>query len=171
MDRDKWAHNHWFLIGLTQNIGMSLAAASEDNTSNQNGKPSTPLHLTLSTSTIITTRQNLHLAISTFGWSCLCVDLMEVGNLNGSWMGYNGNILLTTDEGEETQRQRLFHFRNQSLTTKRPTYCKPSTWIPTEPNSKNITLFLEQTQNLIRNSPLHVTRPISSQSKGTPWKN
>ena len=24
--------------------------------------------------------------------------------------------------GEERQRQRLFHFRNQSLTTKRPTY-------------------------------------------------
>ena len=46
---------------------MLLAAASEDNTSNQNGKPSTPLHLTLSTSTIITTRQNLHLAISTLG--------------------------------------------------------------------------------------------------------
>ena len=46
---------------------MSLSAASEDNTSNQNGKPSTALHLTLSTSTIITRRQNLHLAISTFG--------------------------------------------------------------------------------------------------------
>ena len=46
---------------------MSLAAASEDNTSNQNDKPSTPLHLTLSTSTNITTRQNLHLAISTLG--------------------------------------------------------------------------------------------------------
>ena len=64
MERDKWAHNHWFLIGQTQNIGMSLA---EDNTSNQNSKPFTPLFLTLSTSTIITIRQNLHLVISTLG--------------------------------------------------------------------------------------------------------
>ena len=42
---------------------MSLVAASEDNTSDRNGKPSTPAHLTLPTSTIITTRENLHLAI------------------------------------------------------------------------------------------------------------
>ena len=43
---------------------MSLVAASEDDTSDQNGKPSTPAHLTSSTSTIITTRENLHLAIT-----------------------------------------------------------------------------------------------------------
>ena len=42
---------------------MSLVVASEDNTSDQNGKPSTPPHLTSSTSTIITARQNLHLTI------------------------------------------------------------------------------------------------------------
>ena len=39
-------------------------AAYEDDTSDQNGKPSTPAHLTSSTSTIITTRENLHLAIT-----------------------------------------------------------------------------------------------------------
>ena len=63
MDGDKCAHNHWFLIAQTQKIGMSLVAASEDDTSDQSGKPSTPPHLTLSTSTIIITRQNLNLAI------------------------------------------------------------------------------------------------------------
>ena len=63
MDGDKCAHNHWFLIALIQKIGMSLVAASEGDTSDQNGKPSTPPHLTSSASTIITTRQNLHLAI------------------------------------------------------------------------------------------------------------
>ena len=44
-------------------IGMSLVAAFEDDTSDQNGKPSTPPHLTSSISTIIATRKNLHLAI------------------------------------------------------------------------------------------------------------
>ena len=63
MDGDKCAHSHWFLIAQTQKIGMSLAVASEDDTSDQNGKPSTPPHLTSSTSTFITTRQNLHLTI------------------------------------------------------------------------------------------------------------
>ena len=42
---------------------MSLVAASEDDTSDRNGKPSTPPHLTSSTPSIITTRENLHLAI------------------------------------------------------------------------------------------------------------
>ena len=45
---------------------MSLVAASEGDTSDQNGKLFTPPHVTLSTSTIITTRQNLHLAISSW---------------------------------------------------------------------------------------------------------
>ena len=48
----------------TQKIGMSLVAASEDDTRDQNSKPSTTSHLTSSTSTIITTKQNLHLAIT-----------------------------------------------------------------------------------------------------------
>ena len=48
-------------------IGMSLVAASEDNTSDQNGKPYFPPHLTSPVLTIISTRQNLHLAISTYG--------------------------------------------------------------------------------------------------------
>ena len=59
--------NHWFLITQTQKIGMSLVAASEDDTSDQNDKPSTPPHLTSPNFTIITTRKNLHLAISTWG--------------------------------------------------------------------------------------------------------
>ena len=46
---------------------MSLVAASEDNTTDQNAKPSTTPHLTSSISTIITTGQNFHLAISTQG--------------------------------------------------------------------------------------------------------
>ena len=68
--------------------------------------------------------------------------------------------------GEERHRQRLFHFRNQSLTTKRPKYWKSSIWIPPEPNSTNLALFLERTQNLIHNPPLHVTRRnlVSQQS-------
>ena len=64
MDGYKCTHNLWFLFAQTQKIGMSLVAASEDDTSDQNGKPSTPAHLTSSTSTIITTRENLHLAIT-----------------------------------------------------------------------------------------------------------
>ena len=46
---------------------MSLVAALEDDTSDKNGKPSTPPLLTPSTSSIMTTRQNLHLAIRTSG--------------------------------------------------------------------------------------------------------
>ena len=42
---------------------MSLVAASEDDTSGRNGKPSAPPHLTSSIPTIITTRENLYLAI------------------------------------------------------------------------------------------------------------
>ena len=52
------------LFSQTQKIGMSLVAASEDDTSYRNGKPSTLAHLTSPTSTIITTRENLHLAIT-----------------------------------------------------------------------------------------------------------
>ena len=39
--------------------------------------------------------------------------------------------------------KKYFHFRNQPLITKRPTCCKRSTWIPPEPNSTNLALFLE----------------------------
>ena len=55
--------------------------------------------------------------------------------------------------------KKQFHFRNQPITTKSPTYCKSSTWIPPEPDSANLTLFLEQTQNHLPNLPQHVTRP------------
>ena len=49
--------------------------------------------------------------------------------------------------------KKQFHFRKQPLTTKYPTYCKSSTWIPPEPDSVNLTLFLEQTQNHLPNLP------------------
>ena len=39
--------------------------------------------------------------------------------------------------------KKQFHFRNQPLTVKHPTYWKPSTWIPPGINSANLTLFLE----------------------------
>ena len=59
MGRDKCTQNHWFIIAQTQKIGMSLVAASEDDTSDQNGKPYTPPNLTSPTSTIITTMQTI----------------------------------------------------------------------------------------------------------------
>ena len=34
---------------------------------------------------------------------CLCLDLLEVGNLYGSRMGYHGNMLLKTNVGQERQ--------------------------------------------------------------------
>ena len=64
--------------------------------------------------------------------------------------------------------QKQFHFRNRPLTTKRPTYCKPSTWIPPEPDSPNLTLFLEQTQNHLPNLTQHFARPnLTSEQRST----
>ena len=64
--------------------------------------------------------------------------------------------------------KKEFHFRNQPLTTKHPTYCKPSTWIPPEPNSANLTLFLEQTKNHLPNLPQHITRlNLTSEQRST----
>ena len=34
----------------------------------------------------------------------VCVDLLEVGNLYGSRIGYHENTLLKTNEGQERQR-------------------------------------------------------------------
>ena len=68
--------------------------------------------------------------------------------------------------------KKQFHFRNQPRTTKRSTYCKPSTWIPSEPYSTNLTLLLEQTQNSLPNLPPHVTRPnLISQQNSTLYPN
>ena len=62
---------------------------------------------------------------------------------------------------------KQFHFRNQPLTTKCPTYSEPLTWTPPEVNSTNLTLFLEQTQDL-SNPPPYVTRPnFTSQQRST----
>ena len=46
-----------------------------------------------------------------------------------------------------------FHFKNQPLTIKHPTYCKPSTRISPESNSTNLPLFLEQIQDPLHNHP------------------
>ena len=49
-----------------------------------------------------------------------------------------------------------------------PTYCKPSTWIPPESNSTNLTLFLEQTQNPLPNPHPRIARPnLTSQQRST----
>ena len=62
--------------------------------------------------------------------------------------------------------KKQFHFRNQPLITKHPVYYKPSTWRPPEPNSHNLTLFLEQTQNSLPNPPPHIARPnLTSQQR------
>ena len=53
------------IILLTILSNLSIVAASENDSSDQNGKISTPPHLTLLTWIIFTTTQNLHLAIST----------------------------------------------------------------------------------------------------------
>ena len=64
--------------------------------------------------------------------------------------------------------KKQFYFRNQPLTTKRSAYCKPSTWIPPEPDSANLTRFLKQTQNHLPNLPQHVTRPnLTSEQRST----
>ena len=55
--------------------------------------------------------------------------------------------------------KKQFHFRYQAPATNCPTYCKPLTWIPAEPNSTNLTLFLEQTLNPLPNPPSHIVGP------------
>ena len=60
--------------------------------------------------------------------------------------------------------KKQFHLRQLPLTTKCPTYCKPST----VPNFTNLILLLKQTQNLLPNLPPHVTKPsLISQQRST----
>ena len=63
--------------------------------------------------------------------------------------------------------KKQFHFRKQPLTTKRPTYFKPSTWIPPEQNFTNLTLLLKQTQNFPkpRSNPDLVIKPFDKGSE------
>ena len=76
-------------------------------------------------------------------------------------------VLKSANRLTQTMKKQL-HFRNQPLTTKRPTYYKPSTWTPPKPNFTNLTMFLEQSQNLISNPPPRATRPnLSSQQRST----
>ena len=67
--------------------------------------------------------------------------------------------------------KKQFHFGHQPLTTKRLIYCKPPTRIPPEPNSINLTLFLEQTKNHLPNLPQHVTRPSLTSEQRSNLKN
>ena len=55
--------------------------------------------------------------------------------------------------------KKQFHFKNNPLTIKHPKYCKPSTWVPPEPNSTKLSLFLEQIQGPLPNHPQHTKRP------------
>ena len=76
-------------------------------------------------------------------------------------------VLKSANRLTQTMKNQ-FRFRNQPLITKRPTYCKPSTWIPPEPNSTNLKLFLEQTQNPLANPSPHIARPnLTSQQRST----
>ena len=64
-------------------------------------------------------------------------------------------VLKSANRLTQTMKKQ-FHFRNQPLTTKRPTYY-----------STNITLFLEQTQNLILNPPSNPDLVIKLFNKGS----
>ena len=67
-------------------------------------------------------------------------------------------VLKSANRLTQTMKKQ-FHLRNQPLTTKHPTYCKPST---------NLTLFLKQTQNLIPNATPRTTRPnLTAQQRST----
>ena len=70
----------------------------------------------------------------------------------------------------EPTSNRSPHRQWERFTThpQQPTYCKPSTWTFPEPNSTNLTVFLEQTQNLIPNPPPRATRSnLTSQKRST----
>ena len=56
-------------------------------------------------------------------------------------------------------REKQFHFKNHPLTIKRPKYCKPSTWVPRESNSTNLSLFVEQIQGSLPDHPQDTKRP------------
>ena len=64
--------------------------------------------------------------------------------------------------------KKQFYFKNHLLTIKRPKYCKPSTWVPPELDSTNLSLFLEQIQGPLSNHPQHTKRPnLTPQQKLT----
>ena len=68
--------------------------------------------------------------------------------------------------------KKQFHFKNHPLTIKRATYCKPSTWIPREPNSTSLSLFLEQIEGpLSLTTPNTQQDPTSTHNRGLPSKN
>ena len=55
--------------------------------------------------------------------------------------------------------KKQFHFKNHLLTIKRPKYCKPFNWMSPEPNSTNLSLFLEQIQGPLPNHSQHTKIP------------
>ena len=64
--------------------------------------------------------------------------------------------------------KKQFHLKNHPLTIKRPKYCKPSPWMPLDPNSTNLSLFLEQIQGRLPNHSQHTKRPnFTSQQRFT----
>ena len=66
-----------------------------------------------------------------------------------------------------TMKKQL-HFKDHLLAIKRLTYCKRSTWVPPEPNSANLSLFLEQIQDPLPNCSRHTTKnKLTSQQSTT----
>ena len=64
--------------------------------------------------------------------------------------------------------KKQFHFKDHLLAIKRLTYCKRSTWVPPEPNSANLSLFLEQIQDPLPNCSRHTTKnKLTSQQSTT----
>ena len=64
--------------------------------------------------------------------------------------------------------KKKFYFKNQSLTIKGSTYCKPPTWIPPEPNSTSLTLFLDQIHDPLYKHHQHTRRSnLTSQQRST----
>ena len=81
---------------------------------------------------------------------------------------YTHHLVLKSANRLTQTRKKQYHVRMQPLTNKRPTYCKPSIWIPPEPNSTKLTLFLRQTQYPLPNPHPHFTRPnLTSQKRST----
>ena len=64
--------------------------------------------------------------------------------------------------------KKQFHFKDHSLTIKRPKYYKSSTWVSPDSNSTNLSLFLKKIQSPLPNDPQHSKRlNLTSQQRFT----
>ena len=64
--------------------------------------------------------------------------------------------------------KKQFHFKSHPLTIKRSKYWKPSTWVPRESNSTNLSLFVEQIQGSLPDHTQDTKRPsLTSQQRFT----